>query len=143
MLKDYCGDITVGRLRTTRFIGLWFLLVVLFFLFGVLVGASIGVAEHILGGDLQNTQQALREGLGLPAMTIVFIAFLVFAFAKLNIVAKRARDAGLPGWLTALVLAALSAGTTAVGGAEAAGGLGFLLLIVLAFLPTDVLRRTT
>jgi len=141
MLRDYFGDVRVGRLKTPRFVVLWVMLVVFFVLVSLLVGASIGIAEHIVGGDLATAQASLRQQLAMPAIIAVAIGFVLLVFAKLNIVAKRARDIGLPGWLTAIVIAGLVGGTSQMAPGVSAGGLGMLLLIVLAFIPTDALRR--
>ncbi len=141
MLKDYFGDVRIGRLETPRFVVLWVMLVVFFVIVGLLLGAGIGIAEHILGGDLATARASLRQQLAMPAVIAVAIGFILLAFAKLNIVAKRARDIGLPGWLTAIVIAGLVGGASQLAPGASAGGLGMLLLIVLAFVPTDALRR--
>lgn len=141
MFKDYLGDVRAGRLKTSRFVVLWVMLVVLFVLVGLLLGASIGIAEHLLGGDLATAQASLRQQLAMPAIIAVVLGFVLLAFAKLNIVAKRARDIGLPGWLTAIIVAGLVGGTSQLTAGAPAGGLGMLLLIVLAFIPTDAFRR--
>lgn len=143
MLRDYFGELTGGRLKPIRFVVLWILLVVLFVAFGVLVGASIGIAERLVGGDFMETQRLARESLALPGVIVVAVVFLCLALAKLNIIAKRARDVGLPGWLTAVLIAVLSIGTSQAASGPVAGSLGFLLLIILAVLPTGMLRRTT
>lgn len=141
MIRDYLGEAGSGRLQTQRFILLWLSLMIAFIAFGLLFGAGIGIAERLIGGDLQAAQQLLIETVGLPAVVGIAVVLLVFAFAKLNIMAKRARDIGLPGWLTAVILAGLIGGSTQAIGPNASGGLGMVLLIVLAFVPTDALAR--
>lgn len=143
MLGDYFGEIGCGRLNTRRFLLLWLVLVAVFVLFGILIGASLGIAEHIIGGDLRSAQTMLRERFALPAILAVAAFFIFFAFAKLNIIAKRARDTGLPGWLTAIIIAGLIGGSSQVVDHSSAGGIGFLLIIVLAFIPTNAFRKTT
>ena len=56
-------------------------------------------------------------------------------------IAKRARDIGLPGWLAAIVTAALTGGAQKATGHAGGSGIGGLLVLILAFLPTDMLRR--
>jgi len=142
MFKDYFGEIHDGRLKTGRFIILWLILMAVFVCFGIAVGVSIGVAEHLVGGDLASAQKLLRETLALPAVIAVAIFFLLFLFTKLNIIAKRARDIGLPGWLSAVIIAGLVGMTSQTTGyATAGGGIGMLLLLVLAFVPSDTLPR--
>ena len=143
MIGDYLGSALSGRLQTKRFIILWLALMLAFVAFGLLIGASIGVAERLIGGDLATAQKLLIEKLGLPAIIGVFVIFILFAFAKLNIIAKRARDIGLPGWLTAIVLAGLIGGSTQAVGQTSAAGIGMLLLIALAFVPTNAMASTT
>jgi uncharacterized membrane protein YhaH (DUF805 family) len=141
MFGDYLGSVMSGRLRTQRFIMLWLGLMIAFVAIGMLIGVSIGIAERAIGGDLATAQKLLAEKLGIPAIVAVLVIFVLFGFAKLNIIAKRARDIGLPGWLTAIILAGLIGGGTQAMGAKTAGGVGMLLLIVLAFVPTDTWAR--
>lgn len=141
MIGDYFGQARTGRLQTQRFILLWLTLMIAFIAFGLIIGASIGIAERLIGGDLQAAQQLLIETVGLPAVIGIIAVVMLFAFAKLNIIAKRARDIGLPGWLTAIVLAGLIGGSIQAIGQTSAGGLGMLLLIVLAFVPSNAMAR--
>jgi uncharacterized membrane protein YhaH (DUF805 family) len=110
MVDDYFGSVMSGRLQSQRFIILWLALMITFVVLGMLIGASIGIAERLIGGDLATAQKLLAEKLGIPAIVAVFVIFVLFGFANLNIIAKRARDIGLPGWLTAIVLAGLIGG---------------------------------
>ena len=68
---------------------------------------------------------------------------LIALFAFVNITAKRARDVGLPGWLNAIVIAVLSGGVSQVGGHMMTGGAGLILVLILAFLSTDMLRSAS
>ena len=78
-----------------------------------------------------------------PAIIGIGVLSVVFAFAQLNILAKRARDIGLPGWLTAIVVACLIGGASQMVDHPSAGGIGPLLLIVLTVIPSDALRRSS
>ena len=141
MFKDYLSEISDGRLASVPFLVRWLVLLAVFFALLIGIGAAIGLTERIVGGDLKALRQKLTSNLGGPLAISLLIAFLVFAFANLNIIAKRARDVGLPGWLTAIVIGALSGGATQVTGQAATGGLGLLLLLILAFLPTNMIRQ--
>lgn len=142
MFNDYFGAIISGRLTRLRFAGLWLLLIVVFIGLGLAAAASIGIAEHLVGGDLTTAQRILRQNLAVPFIIIVVVVGLLILFANLNIIAKRARDAGLPGWIAAIVIAALSGGVPQLTGSSGSGGgLGVLLLLVLAFLPTGTFKR--
>jgi uncharacterized membrane protein YhaH (DUF805 family) len=141
MFKDYCSEGSNGRLTSIPFLIRWLALLAIFFVLLIGLGAAIGLTERIVGGDLEALRQRLTSNLGGPVAILLLIAFLVFAFANLNIIAKRARDVGLPGWLTAIVIGALSGGATQVTGQAATGGLGVVLLLILAFLPTNMMRQ--
>ncbi|MEM6934340.1 MAG: hypothetical protein AAF526_12235 [Pseudomonadota bacterium] len=141
MLKDYFGEFADGRLASGRFIFLWIVLIAGVLMLAIGIGLSIGLAERLIGGDLQEAQRLLRETLGLPAVLAFLAIGLGLAVAKLNIIAKRARDIGLPGWLTAIIIAGLTGGASQAAGEAASGGMGFILLLFLAFLPTGLIAR--
>ena len=141
MIKDYFLDVFDGRLRSIPFLIRWLILLALMIGLAIGLGAVIGVTERLVGGDIQALQQELSSNLGGPVAILMLVAILVFAFANLNITAKRARDVGLPGWLTAIVIAALSGGASQVSGQATTGGLGLILLVILTFLPTDMIRK--
>jgi uncharacterized membrane protein YhaH (DUF805 family) len=141
MFKDYFSEVSNGRLTSIPFLIRWLVLLAVFFALFIGLGAAIGLTERIVGGDIEALRQRLTSNLGGPVAILLLIAFLVFAFANLNIIAKRARDVGLPGWLTAIVIGALSGGATQVTGQAATGGLGLVLLLILAFLPTNMMRQ--
>jgi uncharacterized membrane protein YhaH (DUF805 family) len=141
MLKDYFGAVTTGKLKRLRFVGLWVALIVAFFGFGILVAASIGVAEHMIGRDLAAAQNIIREKLAIPAIVGVVAAVLAVGFANLNIMAKRARDVGLPGWITAIVIAAMSGSASQMMDTNLSGGMGGILLIILAVLPSGMIKH--
>lgn len=141
MIANYFGNLGDGKLARLRFFGLWALLIFLFIVFGMMIVMSIGIAEHMVGGDLTSAQNFLREKLALPALVGIAIAALLFTFVNLNIMAKRARDIGLPGWLTAIVIAGLSGGASQVAGPSASGSVGGLLFLVLTLLPSNIFKR--
>lgn len=141
MLKDYFGDFATGRVKSGQFIALWLILFVAFVAFGVLVGFGIGIAEQLLGGSVLDAQLALRTNIGPYAILIIFAVCCAFMVAKLNIIAKRIRDTGLPGWLTTVVFAGLFSGSVQVAGEVTTGSITMILLLVLAFIPTDAFRR--
>ena len=141
MISDYWGDFADGRLGRQRFILLWVILVAVFIAFGLAVGASIGLAEKMVGGNMAEAQAHLRKNFSLPVI-IIAAAFAILALlAKLNIIAKRARDIGLPGWITAIIIAGLVGMVSQYQQSTASGGLGFFILIVLALIPSNALRR--
>jgi len=142
MLRDYFGDFANGRLKSIAFLVRW--LVLLAIVFGVLIGigAAIGVTERLAGGDIATLQRELAQSLGGPFAIAMLVFMGLVLIANLNIIAKRARDVGLPGWVTAIVIAGLSGTASQAGGHIATGSVGLMLLIVLTFLPTDMLRSS-
>jgi uncharacterized membrane protein YhaH (DUF805 family) len=141
LVKDYWGSFSSGRLGRKRFIGLWVLLIVTVILLGLVVGVGIGIAENLVGGNLTEAQDTLRQRFSVPAVIGIALAGLLFLVAKLNIIAKRARDIGLPGWITTIVIAGLVGVVSQGSEPTMGGGLGMLILIVLALIPTNALKR--
>lgn len=141
MLKDYFQEIKTGKLGRKRFIILWIMMFVIMIVAMIGVGVSFGVAEHIVGGDLAAAQDKLRGAFAIPAIIIFALVVIAFIFANLNIVAKRARDVGLPGWISSIVITLLSGGGHQVAGSGGGGGIGALLLLILAFIPTNQFRK--
>lgn len=141
MVKDYYGEWMSGRLTPRQFFVWWFLLIAIFIILALSIGASIGIAERIVGGGISEAQVWLRDRFGLPAIVFVVGICFLFILAMLNIIAKRARDIGLPGWITAIVIFGLMGVTSQAGAHNTSGGLGFLLMIVLGFIPTNKFRR--
>jgi uncharacterized membrane protein YhaH (DUF805 family) len=104
MLNTYFGNVTSGRLLRLSFVGYFILLQVIMIALGLGIGASVGVAENLVGGDIQDAQTLLREKFGIPVIIGMAIVFGLFFFAFLNLKAKRIRDMGLPGWWTLLAV---------------------------------------
>ncbi len=114
MLSTYFGDITSGRLLRLPFIGYLILLQVVMFVLVMGGAASLGIAENLAGGNLQDTQAMLGEKFGIPAMIVIAIVMALYLFADLNLKAKRIRDMGLPGWWTLLAVIVISIVVTIV-----------------------------
>ena len=70
---------------------------VLVLVIGFGIGASIGLAERVVGGEVADAQTAITENLGIPGVVVIIAIFSVLLFAHLNVAAKRIRDMGLPG----------------------------------------------
>ena len=104
MFKALLGEVKTGRLMRLPYLGYSVLLSLLMFGFGLAIVMAIGVGEHIAGGALQQAQDQLREQLTLPVMLIMAVVMPLFLFIGVNIMAKRIRDIGLPGWWTVLAI---------------------------------------
>lgn len=140
MFSDYFGAVGHGRLASVPFLIRWLVLVAIFFAVLVGIGLMAGVIDRVAGGDVAAVREHLMSTLGGPVAIGLLLFIFVVAFAFLNILAKRARDVGLPGWLTAIVIAGLSGGVSQVGHHMTSGGVGLILVLILAFLPTDMMR---
>ena len=151
MLRAYFGDFTTGRLTRLPFLGFLLLLSVLFVLYGLGIAFGLGAAEHLLRGDLPAAQADLLEHLGLPAIVLLGLFVLAFALAKWNLIAKRIRDMGLPGWWVLLVIvladaglaSAMHAGGESMGRALPIHGLiGVIISFGLLLIPSGLFART-
>jgi len=116
MFRAYFGDLRTGRLARLPFLGFLLLLSVLFVLYGLGTAFGVGLVEQVIRIDLSAAPGGLLEqidgaALALPGpLLLVLVLVLVFGFAKTNLLAKRIRDMGLPGWWTLLVIALAGAG---------------------------------
>jgi uncharacterized membrane protein YhaH (DUF805 family) len=134
MLKVYFAEFTNGRLSRIQYLGYAVFLVALMLAIGIGLGATAGIAEHMMGGELQEAQSKLANKYGGIVTVLVMLLFLLLLVAKLNIMAKRIRDIGLSGWwlvLAVVVLAGLASQlhTEQTGGAVI--GLASLLLMLI------------
>ena len=98
MIKSLFGDVKTGRLMRLQYLGYSLLLSLLMFGFGLAILLAIGAGEHIIGGDLQQAQDRLREMFSLPLMILFAVVIPLLVFIGVNMMAKRIRDIGLPGW---------------------------------------------
>ena len=139
--RIFFGEIRDGRLARLPFLAWTMLLGLMVIGFGLLAGATLAVVQNLIGGNPATSQAILEEVLAGPLVVGLTLIGLVVLFAQYNLVAKRARDIGLPGWPTVLVVFLLTglAGATlsemAIGWANAVVGLTLLLI------PSDGLRR--
>ena len=135
MFKIYFGEIRDGRLVRLQYLGYSLLLAAIAFGIVILVVLAIGAGEHIIGGDLQQAQDKLRDWFSLPFMVLFGLAYLGLAFAGANIMAKRIRDIGLPGWWVVLVVMLLTGFSSTVGPEQIGSGLSTLIWIALLLIP--------
>ena len=134
MLKIFFADVFDGRLRRLPFLGYSLLLLLLFGLVMMGIGASIGVAEQLVGGELQQAQALLRERFGVLAILLVMLLAAMVLFASANMMAKRFRDMGLPGWtvvLACVVIGAVLSHYVSIEAASGFNGLSWLLLLLV------------
>ena len=141
MFNALLGEIKEGRLVRLPYLGYSLLLILFVVVFAGVVIMAIGAGEHIIGGDLQQTQDKLRARFTLPFF-IVFGLFLgLIVFAGLNIMAKRIRDTGLLGWWVVLAIIVGTGVVSVVISNEASSGLHTLIWIALLLIPSDVFTK--
>ena len=143
MTKVLLGEIKTGRLRRLQYLGYSLLLSLLLFGFGLAVVLAIGAGERIIGGDLQQAQDQLRDMFTLPVMLVFAVIMPLFFFVGANIMAKRIRDIGLPGWWMVLAIVVTTGVVSYVVSSEASSALHTLVLVVLLLVPGDVFGRGT
>jgi len=141
MLKRLFGEITDGRLRRLPYLGYSVLLAALSLGFAIALGLMIGAGEQLIGGDLQQAQAKLAEWFTLPFMVVFGVVVALFASAGANIMAKRIRDIGLPGWWSVLAIVVLTGVVSVAISAQASNGLYLLITLTLLLVPTGVFAK--
>ena len=139
LFKAFCGDLKTGRMARRQYLGYSLLLGVLILGTGIAIGISIGVGEQIIGGNLQQAQDQLRAWMTLPFFIIFGMVSVLFLFGGINIMAKRIRDIGLPGWWTTLIIIVVEIGASFIFSGQHGSGLHSFVWIVLLLLPTDTI----
>jgi len=143
MFRALWGDIQNGRLERLPFLG-WHLLVsLLAALLAFGIGALIGAAERMAGGQAVEHELALADSLGTTGLLAVALIFALLLMAQLNLMAKRARDMGLPiPWLLVLGWLVLSGLVSSGGGAALGGLLSLIVMLALLFVPAGAFGRS-
>lgn len=142
MLKIYFGDLKSGKIVRLPYLGYSLLLTAIIFVFALGVVFAIGAAEHLIGGDIQQAQELLRQRFGILTVFVFVIFGAAVFFASINLMAKRLRDIGLPGWWSVLTIAVFQAVISSFVSQEAAGGLHTLIWLALLFIPSNTLGHS-
>lgn len=138
MFKVLLGDVRDGRLQRLPYLGYSVLVVVLILGFGIAVAVIAGVGEQIIGGDIQAAQDRLREWFALPAMLLIMVVMVLFLFMSANLMAKRIRDIGWPGWWGVLGIVVLTGIVSSLISEEAGNGLHTLFWVLLLLIPGNI-----
>ena len=139
MFKTLFGDLSTGRLQRLPYLGWYAALAVLVLVIGFGIGASIGLAERVVGGEVADAQMAITEHLGIPGVVVIIAIFSVLLFAHLNIAAKRIRDMGLPGWLVLLGVIIVSGLIGTLAGQQIGALFNLIGLLALLLIPSNAL----
>lgn len=89
MIKSLFGDVKTGRLMRLQYLGYSLLLSLLMFGFGLAILLAIGAGEHIIGGDLQQAQDRLREMFSLPLMIVFAVVIPLLVFIGVNMMRRQ------------------------------------------------------
>jgi uncharacterized membrane protein YhaH (DUF805 family) len=141
MFKALWGQVKEGRLQRLPYLGYFVLLNALLggLVFAVLL--SLDVDESTLTGDLEQVQAGIAEHLSLPVMLLGAGVILLVLFASLNIMAKRLRDTGLPGWWSTLGVVAIGAILSQIVSEPVGSGFHSLVMIALFLIPTSSFNK--
>ena len=107
----------------------------------LLVILAIGAGEHILGGNLQEAQDQLRQWFTLPFMLVFGVFMAAVAFVGFNLMAKRLRDIGVPGWWSVLAIMVLGMIISASVSEQAGGTFHTVIWVILLFVPSNALNK--
>ena len=137
MFKIYFGEFSNGRLLRLPYLGYTLLLIAVFvgFIFGTIM--LMGAAETMMGGDLAGAQQTLMNSLGIPYMIILGLVVLALFVASFNMMAKRARDIGLPGWTFVVGFIIISGLLSYFISENAGNGLSTIVGLALLLVPSN------
>ena len=142
MFNALWGELLHGRLQRLPFLG-WYVVLALFAMvlaFGI--GAGIGAAGRMAGGESLTDEISLVESVGEVGVLAISALFALLLLGQLNIMAKRLRDTGLPvPWLVVLGWLVLSGLLAPVGGGLLSALLGLAVFAVLLFVPSDAFGR--
>lgn len=105
--------------------------------FGVVSIIAIGIGEHVVEGNLQQAQDQLRQWFTWPFFILFGAALIFILFCQANILAKRIRDIGLPGWWSIFSILVLEITISWVLSSQHDGGVHSLFLIAAILVPSD------
>ena len=141
MFKIYFGEFANGRLLRLPYLGYSILIIILWIGFVIATIVAIGAAEHLMGGNLAEAQAMLTKSLGIPYMIILGLVFIAMLVASLNMMAKRARDMGLPGWIFVIVVFIASGLLSYYASDKAGSGLSSIVGFALLLIPSNTFFR--
>lgn len=141
MLKIFWGEVRTGRLKRLPYVACF---VTLNVLLGLLLFAGVmlmGFDETLLEGGAEQIQKAFADNLSMPVMLIGGLLVMFCTLASMNIMAKRLRDIGLPGWWSTLGIALLSLILSFQVAGSIGDGFQLLVLLALLLLPSGILSK--
>ena len=143
MFKALFGDIQAGRLLRLPYLGYSILISVLMIVFGLALAFAAGVGEHLISGDMEAAQLHMSENFSIVSVLLFIVVSVLFLFAGCNIMAKRLRDIGLPGWWMVLAIVVVTGAVAVMVSDEASNILQTVIWIVLLLVPSNSLTSPT
>jgi uncharacterized membrane protein YhaH (DUF805 family) len=143
MFKALFGDIQAGRLLRLPYLGYSILISVLMIVFGLALAFAAGVGEHLISGDMEAAQLHMSENFSIVTVLLFIVVSVLFLFAGCNIMAKRLRDIGLPGWWMVLAIVVVTGAVAVMVSDEASNILQTVIWIVLLLVPSNSLTSPT
>jgi len=141
MFKALFGEVKHGQMARLPYLGYSVMLSILMLGFGFAMAYAIGVAEHMLAGNIEIAKEVLRENFSLPFLLLFLLMSVVFLYAGCNIMAKRFRDIGLAGWWMVLAVLVFTGVLSAVVSEQAGNITQTLIWILILLLPGKLLTR--
>jgi uncharacterized membrane protein YhaH (DUF805 family) len=108
-----------------------------------LISLADGIRRRITIGELTSESAAIAHVVVLLLAVIVVVFTLTVLAGGVNIIAKRTRDIGFVALLPSCAFLALVGLREVYGSSPYTLGLSFVLILVLAAIPTDALRFST
>ncbi len=142
MFKIFFGEIKTGRLLRLSYLGYALLMQLLVIAMVLAFIVAIGASENLIDGDFQQIQDILRAWFSVPFIIVCGIGMVLFGFAGFNLMAKRIRDTGLPGWWTLLAILVVEVIVSIFISQETSANLHIFLTIVLLLIPADTFIKT-
>ena len=135
MFRRIFGEITGARLSRLPYFGYTVLLTAVLVVVVFAIVASIAGLENMSQGNITAIEKRFAERTGGPFVIAFMLFMLALLFAHFNLMAKRLRDIGFPGWPGVLVIFLGIAALSAVIGEEYAGTINTLVWLVLVLIP--------
>ncbi len=135
MFRTLFADIKGARLRRLPYFGYSVLLTVLLLVIMFAAVAGVVGTERLADGDIAEIQQSFAEKAGGATLVILLLSMLALLFAHFNLMAKRVRDIGFPGWPGVLVIFVVSAIAGSVVAEQYASLVNTIVWLALVLIP--------
>jgi uncharacterized membrane protein YhaH (DUF805 family) len=137
------GEIGNGRLARLPFLAYTMLLMLIVIGAALLLGAGFGIAENMIGGEGAAAQAEIESLFAGPLLIVLALVGLGVLFVHYNLIAKRARDIGLPGWAAVALIVVVTGLAGAVFSESVAGVVNALTGLALLLVPSGALARAS